>query len=138
MGVCDPLNESILLQLAQRAGNSWQGLFDSGGQIRNIDRAVLAMFFNGHQHAFQHDEMTLGAAFQCHFGTAFAFRAQPMQIMDRGEQFRALFCGIRSLLITLTNSKYLTHDNYLLMTIIYPPASECKRANMNFLKTLKK
>ena len=60
MGVCDPLNESILLQLAQRAGNSWQGLFDSGGQIRNIDRAVLAMFFNGHQHAFQHDEMTLG------------------------------------------------------------------------------
>ena len=46
------------------------------------------MLFNGHQHAFQHDEMTLGAAFQCHFGTAFAFRAQPMQIMDHGEQFR--------------------------------------------------
>lgn len=29
------------------------------------------------------------------------------------------------------------HDNYLLMTIIYPPASECKRVKMNFLKTLK-
>ena len=28
IGVCDPLNESILLQLAQRAGNSGQGLFD--------------------------------------------------------------------------------------------------------------
>ena len=88
IGVCDPLNESILFQLAQRAGNSGQGLFDGGSQIGNIDGAILAMLFNGHQHAFQHDEMALGAAFQCHFGTAFAFRAQPMQIMDQGEQFR--------------------------------------------------